>query len=130
MTKKIVTLLLLLGLAAGVQAQEASRLDQIKLAIQAGNSKVLSTYFASMLEVKVEAKQSSYSKNQAYYVVKDFFKSHPAKSFRINHKGQSPGGSTYAIGTYQSIHGDFRVYIKLTVVNGKKYIDTIEFTKE
>jgi hypothetical protein len=130
MTKKIITLILLLGLALGMQAQDASRMDQIKLAIQAGNSKVLSNYFSSMLEVKVDSKQSSYSKNQAYYVVKDFFKSHPAKSFQVDHKGQSPGGSTYAIGTYKSIHGDFRVYIKLASVNGKKFIDTIEFTKE
>lgn len=110
-------------------SQEGSKeLEQIKLSIQAGNAQVLSDKFASMLEVKMDNEEASYSRNQALFVVKDFFRKHPPKSFQYNHRGNSPGGSIYVIGTYKSLRREYRVYIKLKKASGDFFIDTLEFT--
>lgn len=112
-------------------AQNATgEMSKIRLAIQAGNSKILSEHFASVLEIKMESDEASYSKNQATFVLKDFFKNNPPKSFEYNHKGHSPGGAYYTIGTYDSLRGTFRVYIKLKSIDQTYFIDTLEFTKE
>jgi len=104
--------------------------ENCRLAMMSGNTKELSNYFASTLELRTKKEEGNYSKEQASLVLKSFFKNNPAKSFNYVHKGTSPGGAKYAIATYESSNGTFRVYIKMKMTNGKYLIDTLDISEE
>lgn len=104
---------------------------QVKAALKAGNSRVMQLYMSPSLEVKTDKSEATMNKNQATVVLKDFFRAYPPKTFEYNHLGESPGGSIYGIGTYESYKGIFRVYLKFSKTNvGKFKLDTVEFTEE
>lgn len=106
----------------------------IRVAIKTGSSKGLINYFNSVVELKMDGKEGSYSKQQAEFVLKEFFRKYPCESFQYNHHGESPGGAKYSIGTYKYAEGTFRVYMKLKKVKkGDEdvyVIDTLDFSKE
>jgi len=104
--------------------------DNCRLAILSGNAKELTSYFDKSVELRTEKEEGSYSKSQAELVLKNFFKSNPALKFNYVHKGTSPGGAKYAIGSYTSNNGVFRVYIKMKMVSGQYLIDTLDISEE
>ncbi len=104
--------------------------NKVKAALKAGNSRVIELYMASSLEVKTDKTEATMNKNQATVVLKDFFRAYPPKTFEYNHLGESPGGSVYGIGTYESYRGTFRVYLKFSKSGGQFKLDTVEFTEE
>ena len=55
-----------------VMATPLGDLDDIATAIRKGNAKGLSAHFDSMVELKVDKKEGTYSKAQAEQIVKDF----------------------------------------------------------
>ncbi len=96
--------------------------DDIANAIRSGDSKQLSTFFGTTIDLTVIDKENVFSKAQAEFVLKDFFSKNPPKSFSILHKGSSPDGTQYAIGNLITGNGKtFRTsfYVKTT---GGKYI--------
>ena len=50
---------------------------QVKETIKAGSSKELSKYLFQTVDVTIEGKVQSYSKAQAEFVFRDFFRQHP-----------------------------------------------------
>ena len=103
----------------------AQAFENVKTAIKMGSGKGLSNYFDSNIEITVDGKTANYSKAQGEFVVKDFFKKNPPKSFKIIHNGTSEGGLKYAIGTYLS-DNSYRVLIRMK--QNKVY--NLSFTKE
>jgi hypothetical protein len=104
--------------------------DDVAVALKTGSSRELVKYFNNVTELKVEGKEANYSKVQAESIVKDFFRKYPAKNFSYIHKGSSPGGLKYSIGTYTYDQGSFRVVMYLKPINNKYVIDSISFSKE
>lgn len=109
---------------------QSETINSVKMAIKAGDSHSLVRFFDEIIELKTDSEEGTYSRNQAEFVLKNFFRNHSPKGFTYNHEGSSPGGSKYTIGTYQCSTGSFRVYMKLKNINNKYYIDTLDFTKE
>ena len=103
----------------------AQAFENVKTAIKIGSGKELSTYFENNIEITVDGKTSNYSKAQAEFIVKDFFKKNPSKGFKIIHNGKSEGGLKYSIGTYTS-SSSYRVLIRM---KGDK-VYNLSFTKE
>ena len=103
---------------------------KVKTALKAGNSRVMELYMSPSLEVKTDKAEATMNRNQATVVLKDFFRAYPPKNFEYNHLGESPGGSIYGIGTYESYKGVFRVYLKFSKIRGEYRLDTVEFTEE
>ena len=119
--------LLFVGLSSIAQQNE---LETIRRSVQTGNTDVLSRSCDTHVEIITDKNSGTYSKNQAKFVLKEFFIDYPASNFKYLHNGSSPAGARYAVGLYSSIKASFRVYIKFRNDEGKLYIDSIQFTKE
>ena len=104
-------------------------ISQIKETIKAGSAKELSKYLNQTVDVTIEGKVQSYSKAQAEFVFRDFFKEHPPTEVTITHQGASKGGQNYAI--LQYIAGDnYRIFMKIKKVSDSQLLDDIRITKE
>ncbi|MEO5602240.1 MAG: DUF4783 domain-containing protein [Cyclobacteriaceae bacterium] len=103
---------------------------QVKETIKAGSAKELSKFLFQTVDVTIEGKVQSYSKAQAEFVFRDFFKQHPPSEFSIIHQGSSKGGQPFAIGQYKSSDETYRVFMKIKIVNNQQLLHEISFSKE
>lgn len=109
---------------------QAEVIDQVKEAVKAGSAKELAKYFSQTIDVTIEDKVENYSKAQAEFVLRDFFKAHPPNEFNIIHQGSSKGGQPFAIGQYKSGANTYRVWMKIKIVSKEQLIQEISFVKE
>ena len=107
-----------------------SNIDGVIGAIRSGNSTGLSKYFDENVELTLPDKSDSYSKAQAEFVFRDFFRQHPPAEFSIIHQGSSKGGQPFAIGQYKSGTETYRVFMKIKVNNNQQLLHEISFSKE
>lgn len=105
-------------------------ISQVRETIKAGSSKELSKYLFQTVDVTIEGKVQSYSKAQAEFVFRDFFRQHPPGEFNIIHQGSSKGGQPFAIGQYKSAGETYRVFMKIKSVNRQQLLHEISFSKE
>lgn len=105
-------------------------LDNAKIALKTGSSRELSKNFNSIIELSIDGEKSSYSKQHAEVLLKEFFKKHPPADFKYVHQGASKEGLNYAIGNYSYKGGVYRVYVLVKQFKGKYLIDTLEFNRE
>jgi hypothetical protein len=114
----------------GAMAQSNTVVDQVKETIKAGSAKELAKYLSASVDVTIEGKPNNYSKAQAEFVLRDFFKANPPSEFSIIHQGSSKGGQPFAIGQYKSGGSIFRVWMKLKTSGNQSLIQEISFVKE
>ena len=128
----VFTGLWLLFVSAGSQTVKAQEdvINNVQTAMKTGSSKELSQYFGSIVELNFDGEKSSYSKSQAEFVLKDFFKKNPPTDFEYIHQGSSKQGFKYAIGKYSIENSSFRIWILFKKDNDSYYVDTIDFTRE
>lgn len=105
-------------------------INQVRETIKAGSSKELSKYLFQTVDVTIEGKVQSYSKAQAEFVFRDFFRQHPPSEFNIIHQGSSKGGQPFAIGQYKSAGETYRVFMKIKSVNRQQLLHEISFSKK
>lgn len=115
--------------ATGAFAQ-AEVVSSVKEAIRAGSSKECARFLNQNVDVTLDGEMNSYSKTQAEYILRDFFKNNPPASFDIVHQGSSKGGLRFAIGQYLSNDNTFRVFMRIKKVNNLYLIHEISFIKE
>lgn len=111
-------------------SQSSDIIIQVKETIKAGSAKELSKYLSQTVDVTIEGKVENYSKAQAEFVLRDFFKAHPPSEFNVIHQGSSKGGQPFAIGQYKSSGDTYRVWMKIKTVNNNQLIQEISFVKE
>jgi hypothetical protein len=123
-------LVFFLGVSAtGVFAQ-AELFASMKEAIKANNPKELVRNFNQSVDINIEGDINNYSKAQAEFVLRDFFKKHPAGDFNVLHTGSSPNGLKYAIGKYQSGSDSYNVLIRVKETDKQYFVHEISFIKE
>ena len=105
-------------------------INQVKETIKAGSAKELSKYLFQTVDVTIEGRVQSYSKAQAEFVFRDFFRQHPPMEFNIIHQGSSKGGQPFAIGRYKSGNESYRVFMKIKSINRQQLLHEISFSKE
>lgn len=105
-------------------------INDVKEAIKTGSSKEIARFLNQSVDVTLDGNMQSYSKTQAEYVLKDFFKNNPPSSFTIVHQGASKGGLPYAIGQYISKGDTYRVWVRIKDTGNKYLIHEISFIKE
>jgi hypothetical protein len=105
-------------------------INQVKETIKAGSAKELSNYLNQTIDVTIDNTVQTYSKAQAEFVFRDFFKQHPVSEFSIIHQGSSKGGQPFAIGQYKSGSDTYRVFMKIKTVSNKQLVHEISFVKE
>jgi hypothetical protein len=109
-----------------------ARTQQPPLLVEAfgkGNAAVIAQYFHSSIELSVPQKDGAYSKAQAHQILQEFFLHHKARSFELQHQGQSTEHSRYMIGALQTDNGTFRVYALLKVLGGEELIHILRFDR-
>lgn len=125
---------IIIGLALSLQVfaaiAQSDVISSIKETIKAGSAKELSKYLSQTIDVTIEGKVESYSKPQAEFVFRDFFKQHPPSEFEIIHQGSSKGGQPFAIGQYKSGTDVYRVFMKIKTANNQQLLHEISFSKE
>lgn len=119
-----ISIILLLNCAIGT-GQESN--DIIGNAIKAGNYKELSKYFDTKVDLTIGSKEASYSKAQAELIVKDFFAKDKISNYQVIHRGKSPDGAQYAIGTLTTAKTTYRTYVLTKDVSGALKIQQLRF---
>ena len=117
------------GLTHQLNAQE-NIVHRVRDAIKTGSSKELTKHLHHTIDITLEDNMGSYSKNQAEFVLKDFFKKYPPSSFTIVHQGASKGGLQFAIGQYLSDGSTFRVWMRIKSAESAGLIHELSFIKE
>lgn len=129
---KIVRLVVVLAFCFATQnsfAQDAI-FDPIRDVIKTGSAKEMAKYLNQNIEINIEGNVNTYSKAQAEFVFRDFFKKHPPTSFNVVHKGASKGGQQFAIGRYISDSDSYNVLMLVKEVSATYLIHEISFVKE
>jgi len=130
MNKHILSLLLIwIVLGSTVAFAQKKEISDAESYIRQGDSKGLSKYFSETVELNFDGKKQNYSRNQAEFVMKDFFAKNPPKpdGFENYHRGNNSGVS-YSIVKYASQNGAYRVFMKIKMHQGKHMIDALDFT--
>ena len=130
MKKRTVLLVGLFGVLSLHAWAQGDIFAPMKDAIKAGSAKELVKYLNQSVEINLEGNTSNYSKAQAEFVFRDFFKKHPVSDFNIVHTGSSKGGLQFAIGRYLGTGESYNVVIRLKEVEGVNLIHEINFVKE
>ena len=123
----LVGFLSFLSLAAVAQAEIFT---PMKDALKAGSAKELVKYLNQSVDINLDGNFSTYSKAQAEFVLRDFFKKHVVTDFNIVHTGASKGGLQFAIGRYVTSDESYNVLIRVKEVEGNNLIHEINFVKE
>src|SRR5258706_5085616 len=123
-------LLISLLWAISVQATAQTIFAPMKDAVKAGDSGELVKYFNTSIDLNLEGEVNTYSKAQAEFVLRDFFKKHAPSDFSIVHTGSSKGGLQFAIGKYQSGADNYNVLMRVREVGKAFLIHEMRFTKE
>lgn len=99
--------LLVIGFAFSANGQSAEK-ESISRAIEVGNAKMLSDYFAAMVDLTVKDIEDVYSKEQAEVILTRFFNQNKTISYAVKHEGKSKLDDYYYIGDLVSATGTFR----------------------
>lgn len=118
-------------LISAVSYAQADIINDVKEAIKLGSSKEIVRYLNTNIDITIDGNMDSYSRTQAEFVLKDFFKKNPPSSFVIVHQGASKGGSPYATGQYASTNENvYLVWVRIKKINNKFLIHEMSFIKE
>lgn len=101
---------------------------EIENAISLGNAKMIESYLNQSIELETPSSKGIYSKSQAQIIIDKFFQKYPPVSFTIHQKGNSYGGSRFAVGNYMSSRErTFRVTIIIKKIGQDYLIQEIKF---
>ncbi len=123
--KRIFTSLLLGSVLLLSSFTTQNGIDEVIGALRSGNANQLASHFDDNVEITLPDKSDNYSKAQAQLIVRDFFVNNGVKGFEVKHKGDSPGGSHFCIGTLQTNAGNFRTNVFMKMRNGKEVVKEI-----
>jgi len=105
-------------------------INNVRDALKTGSSRELSKYLNNTVEISINGEKASYSRNQAEFVLKDFFNKYPPQGFRYVHQGSSKEGIKYSVGTFTYDRGEFRVFMLIKQISGAYVVDKIDFSEE
>jgi hypothetical protein len=114
---------------ANLMAQD-ELFNPMKDALKTGNAKEVAKFFNASVDMDVEGTTDTYSKAQAEFVLRDFFKKHPPTEFNIVHTGASKSGQPYAIGRLTSNGESYNVLLRIKKIDNVNLIHEINFVKE
>ena len=123
-------LVLAVSLQVGTVQAQSTVFNNVRVAIKAGSAKELINFFHDTVELNLNGERARYSKAQAEFVMRDFFRANPIKEFDYVHKGSSREGIVYAIGRYSYEGGSYRVWLRLKDYDGNYRVYTLDIMKE
>lgn len=97
-------------------------IDTITNCFKTGDSKELSMYFSTTVNLSLLEEGDSYSKNQAEILLHNFFSKHSIRSGKILHRMETNATNRYAVIELVSSTDKFRVSLSLKNFNSKYLI--------
>lgn len=128
--RQFLLVLALFYVLPGILLAQGDIINDVKESIKAGSSKELAKYLNSSVDVTMNGEMGTFSKTQAEFILRDFFKDNPPSSFTIVHQGASKGGLPYAIGQYLSDNKTYRVWMRIKNTGNQYLIHEISFIEE
>ncbi len=118
--KKII-LLLIFSLLSGVHASQRDhmllsqedRISEISNQFRQGNTKELSKYLSSSVNLSLMNNENVYSRVQSEIILDKFFKEYPPQSSKVIHRLDNNSNYQHAVLLLNTAKGDFRVAISL-----------------
>lgn len=109
---------------AGATAGFEAVLAGVERAIGEGDAKGVSRYFGNEVELSCGGGEGVYSKRQAEFMLRSFFRAHPPKSFTT----QRRDGQEKIVGSYVADDGKtYRVEVRLTLAGNRKVVGYLHF---
>lgn len=126
--------LVLIGLPSCFNAHSESAehydiLTDITDAFKKSDYRKLMSQSSELIELTFENDVRHYSKVQAKFALKDFFKNYPVQKFEVVHRSESKPFTQYVIGEYKSHSDEYRISIRMHQSQGKYEIDMIKFRR-
>lgn len=119
------------GVAISFQSKaQGEVINNVRTAIKTGSSKELAQYFGAVVVLNFDGEKSNYSKSQAEFVLKDFFRKYEPVDVEFIHQGDSKKGDKYIMGKYRSENQSFRIYLLFKKSENTYYVDTMDFARE
>jgi hypothetical protein len=112
----LISLSLLFFVPTGANNRTETNLNLTELSVyfKTGSSKDLARYFDQAINLNINGQQGDYSKNQAEFILKDFFIKYPPDDFKVLHQGENRGPTMFFVGSYMTDSNQFRILIKGT----------------
>lgn len=114
-----------IGTSLWVQTADQS-LAQIEQGLRKGEMELILPYLHDPVEIAIGGKAKMYSRTQASYVLKDFFKMHPPRGFTFMHRGRSEN-VVYAIGAYHGQGEQWDVSVFGRMERGRYQVEQLRF---
>lgn len=111
-----------------VQAQEV--IPSVAAALKSGNAAQIAKNFDKRVDITIDDNADNYSNTQAEMILKGFLGKFSYRDFTVIHKGTSPDGAQYTIGSLKTNAGSYRTYIYVKKSGGVQFIQEIRFEKE
>lgn len=105
-------------------------ISQLPTYFRMGDADALSKRMSDLVEININGVKGMYSKTQAEFILRDFFRKYNPSDYQKVHQGSSREGLYYTIGKYIYNGGAFQVYIVLKYGKGTYLIDSIDFNRE
>ena len=110
--------LLLTGCVANAETETTQKVLQ---ALTQGNHRLLASQFANQVTITVNNDAQQYSKIQATFVMRAFFRQNPVTSFEYLHQGITKNGRSYTLGLYRTPTHTYSLAL-LFVPHDKNYV--------
>ena len=110
------TLVVLLSalLVVGCVAKAENELtDRVSTALRQSNHDLLACQFTDRISISINQETFLYSKTQATFVMREFFRQNPPTNFQYLHQGIMKSGRHYTLGVYQSHHRTYSLAMLL-----------------
>ncbi|WP_299456668.1 DUF4783 domain-containing protein [uncultured Microscilla sp.] len=112
--KNILVVFLSVLLLEGCIAKAENEItDRVKVALTQSNYHMLSRQFTERVSLSINHENFLYSKTQATFVMREFFRQYPPVNFQYLHQGIMKSGRHYTLGTYKSYGKNYSLAILL-----------------
>ena len=129
-TKLLTTLVSLLILLSPSKAQQSDAVDALASYFNASDSKKISAYFSSTLELNILSEENLYSKAQAEQILRDFFFKNEPVSVKIVHRLSSNPNYKLAIFSMITAKDKFRISISLSSIGKRFFVKEIRIEND
>jgi Domain of unknown function (DUF4783) len=123
----LVPILILFFNSQKLKAQSPDVIDDISSLIRSSNTKEISKYFASTVELTILTEEDVYSKAQAEQILKNFFNRHAPSSVKIVHRLISNPNYRFGVILITTNKGQFRTSFSMKNNSNKFLITEMRF---
>lgn len=130
--KLLLALLSCFFVFSDTEAQQKDVIDTLSSYVKSSNSRDLSEYFSSVIELSILTEEDEYSKAQAELILRNFFSKNKPVSVKIIHRLSSNPNYRFAVLSLLTNTDKFRISISLSSSGDKFLIKEIriEYDKE